>query len=118
MKHTCTKACKLKHFIISDFLKFTRLWDYSWVCCKYTIYICINFTCICMECCCQCYCCSIRTTSAKRCVIIIFINSLETCNYNYTAVIQFILYSLCVNPFNPCSTIICCCMHCYLECIH
>ena len=82
MKHTCSQRCQIQHLIIGDFLQLAGCRNFAWICGINAVYICIDFTGIRMKSCRQSNCRSIRSASAKCSIIIIFVNSLKTGNYN------------------------------------
>jgi len=117
MKHTGSKRCQIQHLIISDFFQFACIRHLSRISSINTIHICIDLTCICMKGCCQCNGCRIGTASSKRGIIIVFVDSLKTCNnYDFT-VFQFSADTLCINSFQTCISVYTCRMHRYLKCI-
>ena len=117
MKHSRTQSCQIQHLIVSDLLKLAGFRNLTGVSSINAIHIGIDLTGICMKRCCKSYGCGIRTSTAKCGVIIIFINALESCNHNNSAVIQFSADTCGIDLFQTGTAVCACCVHSHLKCI-
>ena len=117
MEHSGTKCCQIQHLIVSDLLELAGCRNFTRICCIYAVYVSVDLAGICMECRCQSNCCRIGAASSKRCIIIVFIDSLETCHNNDLVVFQFSLDPFGINSLESCISVNACGMHCNLECV-
>ena len=115
MKHSRTQSCQIQHLVVSDLLKLAGFRNLTRISSVNTIHIGVDLAGICMKCCCKSYGCGIRTATAKCGIVIILINSLESCNHNDPAVIQFSADTCGIDLFQTCASMCTCCVHSYLK---
>ena len=117
MQYAGSERSHLQHLIISDLLKLSRIADNAGIRCVDTVNIRINLTGIRVQRCSQCDRCRIRTASAERCIIVVLVDPLKTCNDHDLAVFQFMPDPVAVDPFKARIAVLARGVHSHLESI-